>query len=84
MPADSMPQIAIDLSHLKRTTCDLCRERKVKCDRTKPECQRCQRARHRCTYPSAEGEATKLNSTLQTLHARLSAFLQLASHHEKY
>ncbi|KAF7562314.1 hypothetical protein G7046_g1832 [Stylonectria norvegica] len=66
-----IPQIAIDPSQLKRTTCDACRERKVKCDRTKPECLRCKRSRHNCTYPSADGEATKLNSALQTLHARL-------------
>ncbi|KAI5460569.1 hypothetical protein BGZ63DRAFT_248801 [Mariannaea sp. PMI_226] len=66
-----IPQITIEPSQLKRTTCDVCRERKVKCDRTKPECLRCKRSGHTCIYPSVDGEATKLNSALQTLHARL-------------
>ncbi|KAI0456732.1 hypothetical protein F5B21DRAFT_123371 [Xylaria acuta] len=66
-----VPQISVSQSRLRRATCNLCRERKVGCDRTKPECRRCMRAGHACTYPSTESEASKLNSALQSLHARL-------------
>lgn len=70
-PVQPIPQINISSSQLKRTTCNLCCGRKVRCDRTKPECLRCKRAGHRCVYPSAEGEAAKLNLALQALHYRL-------------
>ncbi|KAF1978071.1 hypothetical protein BU23DRAFT_525735 [Bimuria novae-zelandiae CBS 107.79] len=69
---NSVPLISISQGQLKRTTCDLCRSRKVACDRNKPECRRCIRSGQQCTYPSTESEVGKLNSALQSLHARLA------------
>ncbi|CRL18492.1 Fungal transcriptional regulatory protein, N-terminal [Penicillium camemberti] len=64
-------QLFTNLSHLKRTTCDLCRERKVRCDRGKPQCSRCKRTGQKCAYPSASGEVTRINSELRSLQSRL-------------
>lgn len=57
--------------HLKRTTCDLCRERKVRCDRGKPQCNRCKRTGQPCAYPSAGGEVARFNSEIRGLQSRL-------------
>ncbi|KAJ9483592.1 hypothetical protein VN97_g9799 [Penicillium thymicola] len=65
------PSLFTNLSHLKRTTCDLCRERKVRCDRVKPQCGRCKRTGQTCAYPSASGEVTRINSELRSLQSRL-------------
>ncbi|KAG6354280.1 hypothetical protein INS49_004885 [Diaporthe citri] len=65
LPAN--PQI----STLRRTTCDVCRERKVRCDRTKPECLRCRRSGAVCAYPSPDADAAKIQQTLQSLSKRL-------------
>ena len=71
-PTKAFPRIQSDLSRLRQTTCNLCRERKVRCDRDKPECGRCKRIGHACTYPSSGGQTAVINSVLQNLHSRLS------------
>lgn len=72
--ANPIPQISGDGSHLRRTTCNLCRERKVRCDRVKPACGRCKRMNQTCTYSSSSGDTALINSVLQSLHSRLGTY----------